>query len=80
MSIGGHLPVPTKVLHTPMITAFTGGKVYGKSVQRIQFREEAVELVDFIELCFVVEEAELSFGGAHRSIMGKIPDSIERKH
>ena len=31
----------------------------------VKFGQEVVELVDSIELCFEIEEAELSFGLAH---------------
>jgi hypothetical protein len=31
----------------------------------VEFGKEVVDLIDFIELCFEVEEAELSFGFAH---------------
>jgi hypothetical protein len=34
----------------------------------VEFGKEVVDLIDLIELCFEVEEAELSFGFAHGNV------------
>jgi hypothetical protein len=41
------------------------GAEYFPIDQRVEFRQEVVELVDFIELRFEIEEAELSFVFTH---------------
>ena len=44
----------------------------------VECRQEVIEFVDFIELCVEVEEAELSFGFAHRGRQSGESKNVDR--
>jgi hypothetical protein len=70
--------VTTEMVRIVLITDFE--KVIAKDFpvdDGVEFGEEVVDLIDFIELCFEVEEAELSFGFAHgNETKGKMMNTI----